>query len=291
VAASAAEVVGTAEGSSAALRYIDDAMRHVSERLAEAEREGWSTFTYVYTAHPNKDMHALGVDHPEVSALIKGLDARLARLWSNDLVPLDASLVVTADHGHISVPPGNMVTLPAHLIECLEYANIGIYGQGRHGIFHCRAGRQADFVARWHAEPQLHESFVLLSVEDAVAERLFGPTPPLPEVRPRLGDYIALAISLDTLVTPSELRKHKHRAQGSHGSLLPAEMEVPYVCLTPFSHGRKRPLRGPPDDGGGKVARHNGEGLPHDRQLQERMHAVRLARLQQEIASTAMEVS
>ena len=78
--------------------------------------------------------------------ILRGFDERLRKLWTETLADRDAALVITADHGAISVLPEQMVVLPTHLVECLEYANIGIFGQGRHAIFHCKAGRQTDFA-------------------------------------------------------------------------------------------------------------------------------------------------
>ena len=121
--AAAAETIGTPEGAEAALRYFDDALGHVAKRLEEAEREEWSTYSYVYTAHPGKHMHALGVSHPKVRTVVQGLNARISRFWSERLQGLDATLLVTADHGHITVPSEKMIALPHHLLDCLEYAN------------------------------------------------------------------------------------------------------------------------------------------------------------------------
>ena len=86
----------------------------------------------------------------------------VADFWHEELSRLDCSLVVTADHGHIDVPPSSMVTLPPPMVECLEYANIGVWGAGRHAYFHCRAGRQEAFARAWHAAPRLVGSFLLL---------------------------------------------------------------------------------------------------------------------------------
>ena len=110
--AAAAETIGTPEGAEAALRYFDDALGHVAARLEEAEKEGWMTYSYVYTAHPGKHMHALGVSHPEVKSVVQGLNERISNFWSEKLKSLDATLLVTADHGHVTVPPEKMIELP-----------------------------------------------------------------------------------------------------------------------------------------------------------------------------------
>lgn len=49
--------------------------------IAEAQATGVASYTHLYTAHPDKHMHALGVEHEEVGAVVRGIDAELARLW------------------------------------------------------------------------------------------------------------------------------------------------------------------------------------------------------------------
>lgn len=177
-------------------------------------------------------MHALGVEHHEVKTVVEGLDVELARLWSG-LRSRDAAMVVTADHGHITVQPENMIPLPEDVVACLEYANVGVLGKGRHGILHVRSGRCQDFERAWSRHPQLRRGFLLLTVEDASAEGLFGPDPIHAEVRPRLGSYTVVAIGADTLVTPDEAARFRDcsspRCQGAHGSLCREELRIPFV--------------------------------------------------------------
>ena len=59
--------------------------------------------------------HKLGVEHEEVAAVVRGMDAELARLWAGLRAAGTESvaLVVTADHGHVTVRREAMVPLPA----------------------------------------------------------------------------------------------------------------------------------------------------------------------------------
>lgn len=58
---------------------------------------------------------------------------------------------------------------------------------------------------------------------------MFGPAAPLPKVRPRLGDYVAISLGAETLVTPKEKAAHCDQCQGAHGSLFHEEMRIPFV--------------------------------------------------------------
>lgn len=97
------------------------------------------------------------------------------------------------------------------------------------------------FRQRWQTHPVLLEHFILLTVEEAIENGLFGPSCMRCQVRPRLGDFIAISTGMKTLVKPSEADKFKSscRCQGAHGSLLPDEMSIPFVLLVPpqlFEH-------------------------------------------------------
>lgn len=81
--------------------------------------------------------------------------------------------------------------------------------------------------------------FLLLTIKEAIDEHLFGPIPPRLEVRPRLGDFVAIATGARCLVTGKEAQKFRFSScpcrQGAHGSLLPEEMSIPLIIVTPES--------------------------------------------------------
>ena len=143
------ETLGKPEGSEKAVEYFRDGVNQALGAIAEAEAAGQSTFVYLYTAHPDKHMHALGIDHTEVSKVVQGINLEVERLWkilgnrrtlmgmggqgrsgcSDNQNRVDASLVVTADHGHTTVEPKDMVPLPEEIEACLDYANVGVHGK------------------------------------------------------------------------------------------------------------------------------------------------------------------
>lgn len=224
--------LGTPEGSKDAVSFARAGVDAILERVTLAEKEGVNSYTYMYTSHPDKHMHALGVEHEEVHNVMLGLDKEFERLWAG-LRNYDTTLVMTADHSHITVQPDDMVELPSSILDCLEYANIGVHGKGRHGCLHVRSGRFGEFERLWSESSVLRQKFLLLTIEDAIAEGLFGPDPPVPSVRPRLGDFIALSLGAGTLVTPAEAKTYRDcdapRCQGAHGSLCRQDLSIPFI--------------------------------------------------------------
>ena len=140
---------------------------------------------------------------------------------------IDATVVVTADHGHVTVHPQDMIALPGCILELLEYACIGVHGKGRHAYLHLQRRR--------HSIDELHQHFLLLTIDEAIENGLFGPKSMRMKVRPRLGDFVAISIDRKTLVTPSEEEQFCKgcKCQGAHGSLLPEEMLIPFILLDP----------------------------------------------------------
>ena len=155
------DTLGQPKGSTDAINFFRDGINAALAKISQAERRGETTFTYIYTAHPDKHMHSLGVEHEEVKKVIKGIDSEIKRFWKiladrdaliardsfdefdtkqeHDLadhscrIAVDATVVVTADHGHVTVEPEQMICLPKNIVECLEYANIGVHGKVRFG--------------------------------------------------------------------------------------------------------------------------------------------------------------
>lgn len=173
------DTIGKPKGSADAIEYFRQGINTALKSIANAERSGDSTFTYLYTAHPDKHMHALGIEHEEVTKVVKGIEKEVERFWrvlcdrealmsgqydtarcdgsepdlnSNENSSVDAAVVVTADHGHVTVHTGDMVTLPENIVDLLEYACIGVHGKvsRSHGLccLYCIILTQASLLFR-----------------------------------------------------------------------------------------------------------------------------------------------
>eukprot|EP01062_Namystynia_karyoxenos_P005263 TRINITY_DN11865_c0_g2_i1.p1 TRINITY_DN11865_c0_g2~~TRINITY_DN11865_c0_g2_i1.p1 ORF type:complete len:536 (+),score=169.60 TRINITY_DN11865_c0_g2_i1:79-1608(+) len=237
--------MGTQKGVDEAIAAFSEGCGKIRDAVAAADRAGLPSYTYLYTAHPDKHMHPLGVDHWTVRDVVRGFDRTIQKLWE-DLAGKDVAMMVIADHGHISVAPADQVRLPGNLRALLEYANLGVHGTGRHACFHCKPGKAAEFAEKFLQTQALRDHFILLPVDEAAQEGLFGPPAAPgdgwkqhlhPRTRERLGDFIAIATSLKTLVKDEEAEAFAERTQGAHGSLLPEEMRIPFVLLTPEMRG------------------------------------------------------
>ena len=141
-----AQTLGEPEGVQEALKHFYDGTEYILSTVEEAEQKDKKSYTYMYTAHPDKHMHKLGTHDDKVKQVIHGIDNHIEGLWKKlEERKLDVTLLVTADHGHVTVEPDDMVEVPEKLLDCCEYANVGVSGKGRQAFFHCRSGRDKEF--------------------------------------------------------------------------------------------------------------------------------------------------
>jgi hypothetical protein len=219
------------------------------KRIKKADQLKRKTYTYIYTAHPDKLEHNLGTEHENVKTVLTGINNEIERLWKGvEKIVADgktheesttdhdsgtgATLFVTADHGHVSVEPENHVILQQEeFVDLyLEYACVGVHGKGRHALFRVHPGMSEDFEEAWYKTKELRENFVLLTIRQAEKFGLFGPERRChAKTRKRLSDYIAIALSYKTLVSEEEHEKHKYHTQGGHGSIYREEIMIPYI--------------------------------------------------------------
>lgn len=140
------------------------------------------------------------------------------------LLPRGANVLVTADHGFCEADPvRDMVSCPAQpaLRDGLLLPPVG---DPRASYLFVRRGHDEAvqaFFARFFPD-----EFTVLSVEQALARKLWGPEEPIPAVRALLGDLLILSSKRKFLLWPTE----EFKLRGLHGALTPGELYVPLLA-------------------------------------------------------------
>jgi predicted AlkP superfamily pyrophosphatase or phosphodiesterase len=196
------------------------------ERLAEAARAAQAapSLVYVYDADLDATGHREGCRSEAWRHQLATVDAFAQRL--REVIPDDAVLLVTADHGMVDVAEAGRVDVDAEPDLTEGLALLG--GEARFRHLYCRSGAVEDVAQRWRA--RFGDAVLVLTREQAVQAGWFGPL--RREVEPRIGDLVVACVD-DVAVLSSQKFPHEASLVGLHGSLTAEEMYVPLLIDTP----------------------------------------------------------
>ncbi|WP_406230724.1 alkaline phosphatase family protein [Nocardia sp. NBC_01009] len=185
--------------------------------VAEALRAGDRALVYAYHGDLDTTGHVRGPSSDAWLLELAHVD-RLAATIAEHLPP-NAALVVTADHG--------MVELDARIdfdnTPPLQDGVARLGGEPRARHVYTTGGAAADVAATW--QEFLGADFHVLSRADIIARGWFGPTVS-PHVADRIGDLVVVAAGSRGIIRTGA-EPLQAMLIGHHGSLTPAEMNVP----------------------------------------------------------------
>jgi hypothetical protein len=187
------------------------------EQVRALVAEG-APFVYAYYSGVDEVAHSHGLESAYYPAELAAADRLVGALL--DAIPDDVVLVVTADHGQVQIAPGGWRSL-AELHPMVEaYA-----GDGRFRHLHAKPGRAAEL--RDAAEALHGRDAWIFRREQLLDEGWLGPDP-VPAVYRRVGDVVLASRHEVGFIDPT--LPHEAELLGAHGSITPAEMQVPLVA-------------------------------------------------------------
>ncbi|WP_159840642.1 alkaline phosphatase family protein [Nocardia sp. CY41] len=193
-----------------------DLVAGVSEALRAGPR------SLVYTYHGDLDLtgHVRGPSSRSWQLELTHAD-RLAAALADEL-PAGAALLVTADHGMVHLDDRlDFDTTPA-----LQDGVRALGGEPRARHVYTEPGAESHVAAAWQAT--LGADFEVLDRAEAVSRGWFGPTV-APAIARRIGDLVVVARGRRGVIRTGA-EPLQSRLVGHHGSLTPAEMNVP-LCV------------------------------------------------------------
>ena len=179
---------------------------------------------YLYWGDVDKVGHHEGWRSAAWGHAVEELDAELSLLARS--LPAGTLLVVTADHGMVDVDPARRWDVATDPVLREDVALVG--GEPRASHLYLEPGADPYAVAaRWSAH--LGDAALVGVREDVVAAGLFGPV--APHVLPVIGDVVVAATGRASVVDSRTQTPASLTLVGVHGSLTPAEMQIPLVAL------------------------------------------------------------
>ncbi len=194
-----------------AIRAASSMPVEIGELLRRGER-----FVYAYYGLVDKIAHERGFG-PYYDAELRTADRLVGDLL--DELPPGAALLVTADHGQVSVG-ANVVHPSRDLLGLVALQS----GEGRFRWLHAKHGAKAELLAA--AQAEFADVAWVHSRSDVLEAGWFGPNVP-PNVAGRLGDVAVVTHAPISLYDPDDTGPFELICR--HGSLTSAEMLVPLL--------------------------------------------------------------
>jgi hypothetical protein len=191
----------------------------------DASQRGNRSLVYCYVSELDLIGHVRGAESDAWLQQLSLVD-RFAEHLAEQL-PRDAVLVVTADHGMVTVAEEDRVDVD-HSGLLLDGV-VGLAGEPRARYVHSRPGAAADVLATWRAE--LGDRMWIGTRDDAIAAGLFGPVVST-AARQRIGDVVAIALAPDIAVVRRSAESMLSGLPGQHGALTDDELLVPLLTAS-----------------------------------------------------------
>ncbi len=178
------------------------------------------SLTYAYDSDLDTTGHRHGCASDAWLHQLSLVDALAARM--RDALPRGTTLVVTADHGMVDVPPDGRIDVDQEP-ELLDGVQV-FAGEARFRHLYCDPGAADAVAARWRS--RLGATALVLTADEAIAQGWFGVMSP--RVRPRLGDVLVASMGSSAVESSSRFPVEMSLI-GLHGSLSADEMHVPML--------------------------------------------------------------
>lgn len=192
---------------------------------AHAVRRGDRSLVYVYYGDLDSTGHRSGCASQAWRLQLAHVDLLAEQLAA--ALPDDATLLVTADHGMLDVPPSGRIDL-ADRPE-LDAGVRLLTGEPRVAYVHAVPGAHDDVLSSWR--DTFGSQAWVLSRDEAIAAGWFGPQVH-PQFRARIGDVVVAA--REPIAIFDSRRHAEFRSLiGLHGSLTEAELLVPLLRSGP----------------------------------------------------------
>ena len=191
----------------------------ILQRVTDLCREPGKKFIYAYLDEPDRTMHRKGTTGSDAHAVITDLERMVEQTVSG---LSDTLFLITADHGHMDSRNCCLLDEP-EIMECLvrqpsiepRTLNLFVKEQYRDSF---------PEIFRRH----FGDAFLLLTREEVLREKVFGPGKDRDGLAEMIGDYVAMAVS-DKSIFNTHLEAQE--MPGGHAGLTREEIAIPLIVI------------------------------------------------------------
>lgn len=198
---------------------VGDLVAGIADALCAAPR----ALVYAYHADLDTTGHVRGPSTRSWSLELSHVDRIAADIAAQ--LPPDAALIVTSDHGMVELDR----RIDYDTDDALRAGVHALGGEARARHVYTVDGATADVRAAW--TQLLGPDFAVLTRAEAIEHGWFGPRVRA-HIAERIGDLVVVALGTGG-ITRSTVEPVQSALIGQHGSLTPAEMNVPLCVFTP----------------------------------------------------------
>jgi predicted AlkP superfamily pyrophosphatase or phosphodiesterase len=200
---------------------LSNAVDLVVERIDSADEP---TYSHIYWPKIDSAAHGGGTTHEKTLGRVSELDSQMQRL--RELLPSNATLVITADHGHADAPRHLKFRIdPSD--EMSQMLETEPAGESRILYFRVKDGENKRFAELFRK--RYGEYLFLFSFDEMVELELLGPDGISDVTKERLGDFLAVAKGACSIEFCAEGQERMLLLESTHGGLTPDEMLVPVI--------------------------------------------------------------
>ncbi len=213
------EAGGKAYASMPYLEPFPQDLDAILDRINELCRTPEKKFIYAYWNEPDSTMHQFGPDSNEAHELMISLEKRLEEFASG---LSDTLLLITADHSQVWSRNHCLMDHP-EILKCLvrlpsiEPRALNLFVKEEY---------LEDFPKIF--KETFKDKFLLLTKEEIIEQKLFGIGKEHKIFRDSLGNYIAIAVSDESIFIT---HKEAEMMPGGHAGLTKEEMEIPLIAV------------------------------------------------------------
>jgi len=189
---------------------------------------GGSRYVYAYYADFDSVAHDYGVNSRRANQVLRRFDAAFSAFLTQ-VTGLNATVIVTADHGFIDSPPERLIELHQHP-DLQAMLRLPLCGERRAAYCYIHPERTREFED--YVQDALADKVHLFPSQVLVADGWFGPGAPHPSLIRRIGDY-TLVMKENWTIKDWVPGEERHRQIGVHGGRSVDEMIVPLVVVQP----------------------------------------------------------